>query len=396
MEQQNINRWEHLISQYLNDQITREELDELLHSTASNEEMPSLSAVMRTYWEKARAEKTDHNSEWEEKFQRMMLEAKAVAPFEATPIRTRVRLLKRFIAAASVLLLLGVAGYFLLRQEKAPTASPSQLTAKQDIAPGSTGAILTLANGEKIVLDSAGNGVLAVQGKTKLINRNGQILYDGEDRENAGMLYNTITTPRGRQYTLMLADGSKVWLNAASSLRYPATFSGQAREVEVTGEAYFEVAHSTVPFVVNVRGMEVQVLGTHFNINAYEDEAAIQTTLLEGSVKVSKSGRSRVLEPGQQSLVSGDAAIKVQNEVNTDVILAWKNGYFSFDQTDLYAVMRQISRWYDVDVVYEGNIPDRRFGGEISRNTNASQVLQILEESNIHFKIIERKIVVLP
>lgn len=396
MEQQNINRWEHLISQYLNDQITREELDELLHSTATNKEMPSLSAVMRAYWEKASAEKTDNNSQWEEKFQRMMLEAKAVAPFEVAPVRTKMLLLKRFIAAASVLLLLGMAGYFLLRQEKAPTASPSQLTAKQDIGPGSTGAILTLANGEKIVLDSAGNGVLAVQGKTKLINRNGQILYDGEDRENAGMLYNTITTPRGRQYTLMLADGSKVWLNAASSLRYPATFSGEARKVEVTGEAYFEVAHSEVPFVVNVRGMEVQVLGTHFNINAYEDEAAIQTTLLEGSVKVSKSGRSRVLEPGQQSLVSGDAAIKVQDEVNTDVILAWKNGYFSFDQTDLYAVMRQISRWYDVDVVYEGNIPDRRFGGEISRNTNASQVLQILEESNIHFKIIERKIVVLP
>lgn len=396
MEQQNINRWEHLISQYLNDQITREELDELLHSAAANKEMPSLSAVMRTYWEKASAEKTDNNSEWEEKFQRMMLEAKAVAPFEVTPVRTKMLLLKRFIAAASVLLLLGMAGYFLLRQEKAPTASPSQLTAKQDIVPGSTGAILTLANGEKIVLDSAGNGVLAVQGKTKLINRNGQILYDGEDRENAGMLYNTITTPRGRQYTLMLADGSKVWLNAASSLRYPATFSGEARKVEVTGEAYFEIAHSKVPFVVNVRGMEVQVLGTHFNINAYEDEAAIQTTLLEGSVKVSKSGRSRVLQPGQQSLVSGDAAIKVQDEVNTDVILAWKNGYFSFDQTDLYAVMRQISRWYDVDVVYEGNIPDRRFGGEISRNANASQVLQILEESNIHFKIIERKIVVLP
>lgn len=396
MEQQNINRWEHLISQYLNDQITREELDELLHSTAANKEMPSLSAVMRAYWEKARAEKTDNNGEWEEKFQRMMLEAKAVAPFEAAPVRTKMLLLKRFIAAASVLLLLGMAGYFLLRQEKAPTASPSQLTAKQDIAPGSTGAILTLANGEKIVLDSAGNGVLAVQGKTKLINRNGQILYDGEDRENAGMLYNTITTPRGRQYTLMLADGSKVWLNAASSLRYPATFSGEARKVEVTGEAYFEVAHSKVPFVVNVRGMEVQVLGTHFNINAYEDEAAIRTTLLEGSVKVSKGGRSRMLEPGQQSLVNGDAAIKVQDEVNTDVILAWKNGYFSFDQTDLYAVMRQISRWYDVDVVYEGNIPDRRFGGEISRNTNASQVLQILEESNIHFKIIERKIVVLP
>ena len=391
-----MNRWEHLISQYLNDQITREELEELLHRTATNKEMPSLSAVMRAYWEKARAEKTDNNGEWEEKFQRMMLEARAVAPFEVAPLRTKVRLLKRFIAAASILVLLGVAGYFLLRQEKAPTISPSQLTAKQDIAPGSTGAILTLANGEKIVLDSAGNGVLAIQGKTKLINRNGQIHYDGEDRENAGILYNTITTPRGRQYTLMLADGSKVWLNAASSLRYPAAFSGETRAVEVTGEAYFEVAHSKVPFVVNVRGMEVQVLGTHFNINAYEDEAAIQTTLLEGSVKVSKSGRSRMLEPGQQSLVSGDAAIKVQDEVNTDVILAWKNGYFSFDQTDLYAVMRQISRWYDVDVVYEGNIPDRRFGGEISRNTNASQVLQILEESNIHFKIIERKIVVLP
>lgn len=394
MEHKDINRWQHLINQYLNDSITREELDELLHRTATNREMPSLSAVMRTYWEKAKAESITDEKVWEEKFQQMMLEARSVAPSVGNaPVKKFTW--KRMAAAAAILLATGLSTYFVFRSTTAPVTS-TNVTAKNDIPPGKSGAILTLANGEQIVLDSVGNGVLAIQGKTKLISDNGQIRYEGQEGESTTELYNTITTPRGRQFTLLLADGTKVWLNAASSLRYPATFSAITRKVEVTGEAYFEVAKSKIPFVVDARGTAVQVLGTHFNINAYEDEASIQTTLLEGSVKVSKDGRTRTLEPGQQSQIGADANIRVLDEVNTDVVLAWKNGYFSFDQADLFAVMRQISRWYDVDVVYEGNMPDRRFGGEISRNTNASEVLQILEESNIHFKIMDRKIVVLP
>lgn len=393
MEHKDINRWQHLINQYLNDSITREELDELLQRTATNREMPSLSAVMRTYWEKAKAESITDEKVWEEKFQQMMLEARSVAPsVDNAPVKKFTW--KRMAAAAAILLATGLSTYFIFRSTTTPAST--NVTAKHDIPPGKSGAILTLANGEQIVLDSVGNGVLAIQGKAKLISDNGQIRYEGQEGESKTELYNTITTPRGRQFTLLLADGTKVWLNAASSLRYPATFSATTRKVEVTGEAYFEVAKSKIPFVVDARGTAVQVLGTHFNINAYEDEAAIQTTLLEGSVKVSKDGRSRTLEPGQQSQTGADDNIRVLNEVNTDVVLAWKNGYFSFDQADLFAVMRQISRWYDVDVVYEGNMPDRRFGGEISRNTNASEVLQILEESNIHFKIMDRKIVVLP
>lgn len=276
------------------------------------------------------------------------------------------------------------------------------------MAPGTEGAILTLADGKQIILDSAANGSLAVEGRTKVINKDGQLVYEIEGRVPDALLYNTMTTPKGKQYQLVLADGSKVWLNAASSIRYPTAFAGTERRVEITGEAYFEIAHhADKPFKVSVNGMEVQVVGTHFNINAYEDEAAMQTTLLQGSVKITTNNHTRILSPGQQAQISttlshpvqqkpGDENIKVVKDADLDAVMAWKNGYFSFSQTDLQTVMRQIARWYDVEIVYAGTIPDRRFGGEIARNTNASQVLKILEESKVYFRIEGKKIIVLP
>jgi len=271
---------------------------------------------------------------------------------------------------------------------------------QNDFLPGKNTAILTLADGSTIVLDSAKNGALTSQGNTKVIKlNNGQLAYSSSGATNE-VLYNTMSTPRGGQYKLVLSDGSKVWLNAASSIHYPTSFPGNERKVEITGEAYFEVAHDAKkPFKVSVNNMEVQVLGTHFNVNAYRDERTINTTLLEGSVKVTKGSSMSILKPGQQAIIQqagDDKKITVENNIDVEAVIAWKNGYFSFTNADMTAVMRQISRWYDVDIVYEGKIPDRKFGGEISRNLNASQALKILQASKVHFRIEGKKIIVLP
>jgi ferric-dicitrate binding protein FerR (iron transport regulator) len=227
---------------------------------------------------------------------------------------------------------------------------------------------------------------------------NGQLAYNTQNEKPTEVLYNTLTTPRGGQYQLVLPDGSKVWLNAASAISYPTAFTGSERKVEIKGEAYFEIAKNTaMPFIVKVNDAQVQVLGTHFNINAYSDEDAIKTTLLEGAVKVTKDAASTLLKPGQQAILGRSSnEIRVQENTDLDAVLAWKNGYFSFNQTDLATIMRQIARWYDVDIVYSDKVPERRFGGEIPRNTNAAEVLKMLEESKVHFRIEGRKVIVLP
>jgi ferric-dicitrate binding protein FerR (iron transport regulator) len=207
---------------------------------------------------------------------------------------------------------------------------------------------------------------------------------------------NTLTTPRGGQYEVMLPDGTKVWLNSASSLTYPVTFAGKERRVELTGEAYFEVAKNTSsPFFVKTSGQTVKVLGTHFNINSYEDEKCVKTTLLEGSVVITSDGNKQAvnLKPGQQS-VNKAASFDVINEADIDEAVAWKNGKFLFRNTDLQTVMRQLSRWYDVDVEYQGTIAERHYRGRISRNVPVSQVFEILKTSGINFIINGRTIIV--
>jgi ferric-dicitrate binding protein FerR (iron transport regulator) len=211
-------------------------------------------------------------------------------------------------------------------------------------------------------------------------------------------LYNTISTPKGGQYQVTLSDGSKVWLNAASSLRFPATFSGKERKVELTGEGYFEVAHNKkMPFHVTVNDLDVEVLGTHFNINAYADESAIKTTLLEGSVKVVKGNETKIIEPGEQaSVTTSEDEINVKQQVDLEQVVAWKNGIFQFERADIESVMRQISRWYDIDVDYHGRVSEH-FGGTISRDVNISDVLKMLEMTGgVNFKIDGKKVIVMP
>ena len=317
----------------------------------------------------------------------------------------------RVAAAAVIVLLLSVGGYFYFndtshRQARTDPSTSSGQAVKNDVpAPASNRATITLANGKIVSLDSLGNGTLATQGNVNIIKTaDGKIVYQSTDNSQLSTVAsNTLTNPRGSNVVdITLADGSRVWLNAGSSVTYPVAFISNERKVQVTGEAYFEVAHNALkPFSVSANGMNVQVLGTHFNINAYDDENVIRTTLLEGSVKVSppspkgeKAGMT--LKPGQQAkLVSGQ--LSVVNNIDLDEVMAWKNGEFQFgDKSDIKTIMRQISRWYDVEVEYRGNITGH-IGGSISRNVNVSQVLKMLEKTGgVKFKIEGNKITVMP
>lgn len=300
-------------------------------------------------------------------------------------------------AAAAIILFLGAGAYFLFYNRPQQQITQQQALRDDDVAPGKTKAVLTLSDGTKITLDSARTGQLAVQGKTTVVNQNGTIAYSG--KATPGPLYNTLTTGRGEQSpSLTLSDGTRVWLNAASSIRFPVAFTGDARNVAVTGEAYFEVARDKAkPFYVKVRDMEVAVLGTHFNVNAYQDEPTIKTTLLEGSVKIlpdqpTQQQEGRVLSPGQQSEVA--SGINRVKEADVDQVMAWKNGLFNFNHADLPTVLRQLARWYDIDVKFEGNGPTRSFHGKITRDLNLSQVINVLQEVDVKFRIEGKTLIV--
>jgi ferric-dicitrate binding protein FerR (iron transport regulator) len=300
----------------------------------------------------------------------------------------------RIAAAASLILCLGFGGYFLLHKQATQQIVKNQVNV---ITPGGNKAILTLANGRQIILANASNGKLAEEANTAIDKTaDGSLVYhDQPAGEGTDLLYNTMSTPRGGQYHLTLADGTKVWLNSASSIKYPTAFAGNERKVELTGEAYFEVAHNAAkPFRIISNGQMVEVLGTHFNINAYPDENEIKTTLLQGSVKINAAEKSYLLKPGEQStLRNGNVNIAA---VDINEAVGWKNGVFYFNDASIESVMRQLSRWYDVDVKYEGQIKERKFSGEISRSVNASQILDALSFKKIHYSINGRTIIIKP
>jgi len=312
-------------------------------------------------------------------------------------VHRRKPLWPKLAAAASVLIFVGVSMWFFVLNKRSPEKHyVTNAVFAKHIIPGGNKATITLSNGTTVVLNGTHIGKLAMQGNTQISQtQNGQISYSKADAKSSGeLLYNTATTPRGGQYEFVLSDGTKVWLNASSSIKFPVTFRGNERRVQITGEAYFEVAHNAaMPFRVEAHGQTVEVLGTHFNINAYEDESSVKTTLLEGSVKVSAQGASKVIKPGEQSeLKNGKLGV---SEVDVNDAVAWKNGYFSFKDDDLRAFMRQISRWYDIDVNYEADIPERRFSGEIARNANISQILDILSFKKIHYKTTDNQLIII-
>lgn len=311
-------------------------------------------------------------------------------------------ILYRVTAAAAILLAIVGAGlyYSLKYPAQLPVTAVNKVPVEHDADPGKNKAVLTLDNGEKVVLDSARVGTLAKNGNVSVKKAaDGQLIYTVDDgnpsSSNGPVTYNTISTPRGGQYQVILPDGSKVWLNAASSLKYPTSFAGNERNVQLTGEAYFEVAKNPQkPFKVSVNNLNVKVLGTHFNIMAYSDEDAIKTTLLEGSVQLTAGGSSSMLKPDQQGIVK-DSHINVI-DVDAEKFVAWKNGYFEFNRCSILDIMKQLSRWYDMQVVYEGKISDDEFVGRIERTAKLSRVLHILELSHVHFKIEDKKITVSP
>jgi ferric-dicitrate binding protein FerR (iron transport regulator) len=271
----------------------------------------------------------------------------------------------------------------------------------RDIAPGGSKAILTLADGSEVVLEDASNGDITKQKNVTISKtKNGQLVYrvggDAQPAENKIPAFNTIKTPVGGQYRVVLSDGTKVWLNSGSSIKFPVTFIGNERSVEIEGEAYFEVARDKKrPFKVLSDNQVVEVLGTHFNVNAYRDEPNIKTTLAEGSVKVSSDGISNTIIPGQQIRLSRKSHAMNIVAVDTDAATSWKDGLFVFNDEGIHSIMRKISRWYGVDVVFQNDI-NEKFGGVISRFENVSQVLKILEVTEtIHFKIEKRRIIVM-
>lgn len=313
---------------------------------------------------------------------------------------------KRWIWAAASVVLLVMAGAYFLFTGKQKETTPQQPVAAVNVHPGKDGAVLTLADGSRMLLDSLADGVIAHQQGTDLVMKNKELAYESKKVAAAQTAFNTISTPRGRQYQFQLPDGTAVWLNAGSSITFPTSFSGKERQVKVTGEVYFEVAKrngangSRMPFIVNVdvpdRNMDIIVLGTHFNVNAYADEPQVRTTLLEGSIKLKKNNEEYLMMPGQQARLQSNGTYRIMDNINVEEILAWKEGYFYFDHTDLQTVMRQLSRWYDVSVEYRGDIPDLKFVGEIPRSAQLEQVFQILGKTRLRFTVENKKIIVHP
>ncbi|MBS1566087.1 MAG: FecR domain-containing protein [Bacteroidetes bacterium] len=328
----------------------------------------------------------------------------------AVPVVEIRRPWRRYTAAAAIVLLLATGSivYWATRHTSKSSEPGSRQIASanvQDLAPGSNKALLVLSNGSTIVLDSAANGTIAKQANTLVNKKGAELQY--EDASQAGdhsIVYNTVSTPRGGQYQVTLPDGTKVWLNAASSLRFPTAFSGNERSVELSGEAYFEVAQNPAkPFKVRKKdsNIEVQVLGTHFNVNAYDDEGDTKITLLEGKISITAGQRPTTLFPGQQALVlaaTGKSSdIIVRTNADLDEAMAWKNGLFQFNNTNIAAMMKQLSRWYDVDIAYEGNVMNESFSGTIPRNTTALGLFEVLElTKTVQFSIEHKKIVVRP
>ncbi|WP_343746204.1 FecR domain-containing protein [Chitinophaga sp.] len=367
-----------------------------LAGTASEEEVGRLLQWYNAYdAQELTAYVTVEGEETEERLKdRMYLRLQAATQ---PPERRRALYMQGWpgkVAAAVLVLVMAGGGYYLFNKVRQP--APVAGAASLPVRPGSDKATLTLADGSVVNLDSIGTGTVTLQGVKMEKTTQGQIVY--KDNGNAAV-NNVLRTPRGGQYKVTLPDGTDVWLNASSSISYPTAFSGSSRNVSVTGEVYFEVAADAArPFEVKVNDISVLVLGTHFNINAYDDEQTVKTTLLEGAVLVRTPEAFKHLEPGQQAKIKpGSNQIEWLKHVDVNSAVAWKNGYFSFDDADIPTVMRQLARWYDMDVVYAGNVPEGTFTGEIGRNLTQDQLMKILKQARINFKLEEgRRLVIYP
>ncbi|MBL7735817.1 MAG: FecR domain-containing protein [Chitinophagaceae bacterium] len=395
-------RINYLVRRYATNRATSEEVEELfawLRLRADDKDLHDELEKM------AAATIPDNNYDpayWEPFIDKALKGKREVKRRDVRNIYTLNRGWRRYAAAAAILLLISTAIIWVLSNNKRSeeTLVREHRQSTNDVLPGRERAILTLANGEAIKLDTA-LGAIVKQDNLSIVNRNGMLDYEGKANTEQ---YHTLSTPNGGQYRLRLPDGTDVWLNAASSITYPVGFVGAERRVTVKGEAYFEVAKDTrKPFRVDIdKQSTVEVLGTHFNINSYADDGNIKTTLLEGSIKVTSRDKQVVIKPGQQAVSAavsgpeGPGLTVIDSGIDLVQVMAWKNGLFNFEQANLKTVMAQLGRWYDIEIKYEGNIPDRTFRGKITRDLNLSQVISILEDVEVKFRIEGRTLVVMP
>lgn len=306
----------------------------------------------------------------------------------------------QFFKAAVVLLVLLAGIYLYIKQTDTVPKHVSYSSKKTNIIPGGNNAVLLLADGSQIILNKTSDGQIADQSGVKVVKtKSGELIYRFTGSSNPkSTAINTIITPRGGQYHLVLVDGTEAWLNAGSSIKFPTAFTGAERKVEVRGEVYFEVAKNKAkPFIVHTDQSEIKVLGTHFNINTYDDEEYQRTTLLEGSIEIKRGNQKVLIKPGQQANINEKSElIKIKEVEDLEAIIAWKNGYFQFEKSDLQSVMRQVSRWYNTDVSYNGTIPTKQYTGKISRSINATKLIEMLSFSGIHCQIQHNQITVNP
>ena len=378
-----------LFDKYLENRITEEELKDLLSYFEVDDDKVILTKLINE--ELAREPENEIEpgliDEIDARLQRKI--------FSSTrPVSKIRKLLPAISVAATILLGLSFISIMYIMRAKKEDSS-KQMQYANDVKPGSSKAILTLANGNTINLSNAKNGNIAHQSGVSISKTAaGQVIYSG-NAAISNSQFNTIETPKGGEYQVVLPDGTKVWLNAASSLKYPVAFAGlKERKVELTGEAYFEVAHNKAqPFKVTTNGQSIEVLGTHFDVMAYSNEATMNTTLLQGSVRIRFKGKNSVIKPGEAAIVKDDIAVK---DADVDAAVAWKNGRTYFKNTDIPAMMRTLSRWYNIEVEYRGAIPQRKFTGGISRNSNLSGLLKIMDEIEVHTSIEGNKLIVRP
>ena len=366
--------------------MAREDIKAILEKIRSGEFTPEEERIAK-YWlmKLEQQEPTDLTDEELENISKEMWASLETLPAAQPKIK---RLWPRIAAAAAILVFLS-AGLFVWHHKKEQAANNLVSNFGGDIKPGHNQATLTLADGKKIILTKGLSGQLATQNQTVINASQNNIIYDAKNQTGEQVSYNTLSTARGEQspYPLVLADGTKVWLNAESSITFPTAFNQKERIVKITGEAYFDVAHdSKHPFKVQTPAQTIEDIGTSFNVNAYADENATRTTLISGSVKIN----NLVLKPGEQS---DGSHIKT---VNTEIYTAWKEGNFHFEDQDIKTIMRQLARWYDIEVEYQGNMTKNTFYADISRNRNISAALKVLQNSNgVHFKIEGRRVTVI-
>ncbi|MBO9728517.1 MAG: FecR domain-containing protein [Chitinophaga sp.] len=381
-----------LLQRYLDGTITTPESEMLFAALRENrmEEDAGLEAVLHENYDAAFAQKPVLTADMSRQIlDRLLLSINHTIEDETRPVPLLRRLWFRYAAAAVMIAALGLT--WVLLTDRKPRPQAARLVTEMGKATGGNHAVLKLAGGQEILLDSAHGNIRNAGFKAS--NDSGLLHYENNA---TAVEYHTLSTPRGGQYKLQLPDGTDVWLNAASSITYPTAFREKDRNVRITGEVYFEVADQEQPFKVNINDhLRVEVLGTRFNVNAYTDESSIRTTLLEGRVRMAYDQQTMILRPGQQVRIA-NGKMNVADYPDPDMTIAWKNGSFRFERTRLDEVLRQMARWYDVDVVYEKQVPDIVFTGEIKRELNLSQALIILEKMGVHFRITGKQLIVMP